>query len=308
MKKGHDIIIMKQYYTLFLSGLIYLSVLFSGCNLYNPAEPVPSYIHIEKISVTTTSEQGSNSSNITDAWIYIDEKLIGCFELPATIPVLYEGTHQVSIKAGIKINGIAATRGPYPFYERFTQSVSLTRGSITDISPAVTYTDDLNWDPTVIWQENFENSGGITIDPSPTPHDTNLVQYTIPPGTDPSLVFEGTGSGLVYVTPDKPLFECISSTSYFLPRGDSPVFLELNYKCNYTFVIGLFAHSSNGTVKNKVLNINSSTDWKKIYIYLSPVIASSGNASDFSIFLGMLNNTNTSGAYLAIDNIKVVHY
>jgi hypothetical protein len=297
---------MRHNYFLFFSGLLFISTIFSACNLYNPAEPVPSYIHIEKIDLTTTAEQGSNSQKITDAWVYIDEQLIGCFELPANIPVLYEGSHQLSVKAGIKINGISATRGPYPFYERFLQTVSLTRGSTLSVSPIVTYVSNLNWDNAIIWQENFEESG-ITIAPSPSPTDTNMVHYTISGGTDP-LVYQGLGSGVVHLDNNRTLFECVSSTSYVLPKGDSPVFLELNYKCNNTFVVGLFAHASSGSTKSKVLNINPSETWNKIYIYLSPVIAESGNATDFSVFIGMFKDSGVDAPYLAIDNIKLIHY
>lgn len=306
MSRVHKHYMMKQHYILFFTGIIFLTLLLSACNLYNPAEPVPAYIHIDKIDVTTTPEQGTNSSNITDAWIYIDEQLVGCFELPATVPVLYEGSHKLSISAGIKVNGIAATRGPYPFYDRFVQSIDLTRGSISTVTPVVKYSSNLNWDPSKIWQENFEQSG-IAIDSSPSGSDTNMIHRKIVSGTDP-LIFEGLGSGVVFLDQTRSFFECISSTSFILPRGDSPVFLEFDYKCNYQFVIGLFAHGSGVSVKHKVLNINPSENWNKIYVYLSPEVSASGNASDFTILFGMLNSTGASAPYLAIDNIKLIHY
>jgi len=54
-------------------------------HLINPAEPIPSYIHIDKIDLTTDySSQGTSSNKITDAWIYVDNELIGAFEMPVT--------------------------------------------------------------------------------------------------------------------------------------------------------------------------------------------------------------------------------
>jgi len=297
---------MKRNYNRFFTGILLISFLLSACNLYNPAEPVPAYIHIDNIELTTTPEQGTNSSKITDAWVYIDDQLIGCFEIPATVPVLYEGSHKLSISAGIKINGISATRGPYPFYQQFIQTIDLTRGSVSNVSPVVKYVSNLDWDPAKIWQENFENTG-ISIDSSPSGSDTTMIHRKITVGTDP-LVFEGLGSGVAYIDQSNTFFECISSTSFILPRGDSPVFLELNYKCNYQFVVGLFAHSSGSSVKHKVINLNPSETWNKIYIYLSPEINASGAASDFTILFGMLNSTNASSAYMALDNIKLIHY
>jgi hypothetical protein len=306
MNRVHKHYTMKKNYILFFTGILLICFLISACNLYNPAEPVPSYIHIDKIELTTTPEQGTNSSKITDAWVYIDEQLVGCFEIPATIPVLYAGSHKLSISAGIKINGISATRGPYPFYERYVQNVDLTRGSITNVSPVVKYVSNLNWDPTSIWQENFENSG-IAIDSSPSGSDTNMIHYKITAGTDP-LVFEGLGSGVAYLDQSKTLFECVSSSSFILPRGDSPVFLELNYRCNYQFVVGLFAHSSGSTDKLKVINVNASENWNKIYVYLSPEIDASPGASYYTLLFGMLNSTGAVAPYMALDNIKLIHY
>ncbi len=137
---------LKHNYTIFIfSGFIF--ALLGACELYNPTEPIPAYIHIDKIGLTTSADgsQGSNSSKITDAWVYIDERLIGCFELPVTFPVLYEGSHQLKIRAGIKVNGIAATRAPYPFYEAYTQSVDLQKGTKITVSPTVKYRTNMTF-------------------------------------------------------------------------------------------------------------------------------------------------------------------
>ncbi|MDQ3048944.1 MAG: hypothetical protein M3R27_15445, partial [Bacteroidota bacterium] len=116
---------MKKCYS-FLSALIISGFLLflSSCEIYNPAEQIPAYIRVEKFILTTDNfSQGSNSHKITDVWVYVDEILVGCFELPVTIPVLYEGSHQVKLRAGIKVNGISASRAPYPFYTIHEQTV-----------------------------------------------------------------------------------------------------------------------------------------------------------------------------------------
>jgi len=118
---------MKHTYTIFIAGFLLLMA--SACNIINPAEPVPSYVHIEKINLSTTySPEGSNSSKIADAWVYMDGSLLGCFELPVTFPVIGTGTHSFTIKPGIKVNGIAATRAPYPFFNSYDKIVTLTAG------------------------------------------------------------------------------------------------------------------------------------------------------------------------------------
>jgi hypothetical protein len=298
---------MKHNYFLFLTGILLLCGLLGSCNLYNPAEPVPSYIRIQKIDLTTDPAiEGTNSHKITDAWVYIDGKLIGTYELPVLLPVLAEGTHELLIKAGIKVNGISATRAPYPFYNSYKQSITLTAGAITSVSPTVTYVSGLDW--TEIWMEDFENPAVMTLDTSATGTDTNMFHRMIADGTTSPEVFEGNGSGIAYIDSDNSKFEYMSSISYFLPRGDSPVFLEFNYRSNYDFVVGVFAHGSSGTFQTKVINVHGTLAWNKIYVYLSPTITASGTATDYTIFFGMLNTTESNGLYLALDNIKLIHY
>jgi hypothetical protein len=304
MSREYKHFYMKHKYIFFLAVVVF-SALFSGCNFINPAEPIPSYIHIQKIGLSTdASIEGTNSSKITDAWVYIDDQLIGCYELPVTFPVLYDGTHRISVKAGIKVNGIAATRAPYPFYQNFSQSINLSRGTITSVSPTVTYVSGLNW--TTFWMEDFESSG-ISFARSPSGTDTSLLHVTSPPEpANSSLIFEGSGSGVAYLDNNRHLFECISSTSYVLPKGDT--FLEFDYKSNYTFAVGVFAHNGTSTVKTKVLNIHPSDKWNKVYVYLTPTILASDNATDYNIFFGMLNNTGASSLTFSIDNVKLIHY
>ena len=154
---------MKHIYILSLFGL---AAFLSGCNIINPAEPVPSYIHIEKITLSTDpSVEGTSSSKITDAWVYVDGNLLGCFELPVTFPVIGEGVHTITVKGGIKVNGIAATRAPYPFFTNFVQQVTLTQKQVTAISPVVHYVSGISWtNSNAIFMDNFE--GGTHLLPS----------------------------------------------------------------------------------------------------------------------------------------------
>jgi len=288
---------MKKIYFRLFSILLICSFLIS-CD--KEKEPIPSYIHIDKFILTTGSTEGSNSHKITDAWVYIDEQLIGAFELPVTFPVLYEGSHQIKIRAGIKINGISATRAPYPFYENYESTINLKTGEKLNITPTVKYLSNTQFK----FMENFDNVG-IIIANSPSGTDTSMKQIF---ATSDSNVFEGNGSGVAYLDQTKTFFEAVSNTSYVLPKGGVPVFLEMNYKSNHEFVVGMFIHSGSNTQKISVLNINSSDSWNKIYLYLTPVIlAGGGNATDYNIFIGMINNTGADSLSLFVDNFKLVH-
>ncbi len=286
---------------IFLSVCIAFAL--SSCNIYNPAEPIPAYIHIDKIAVSTNSDgsQGSKSSKINDAWVYVDEKLIGCFELPVTFPVLYEGSHQIKIRPGIKVNGIAATRAPYPFYTIYDTTVNnLQKGVKINLNPRVTYRTNMAFN----FMEDFENTGTI-ISKSPAAGVDTVIQLIHSPNPN---VFEGSASGAAYLDHSRTFFECVSSTSYVLPKNGVDVFLEFNYKCNHEFKVGVFAHmASGGTVKTEALTINPSATWNKAYIYLTPAVSSNFNATDYNILFGMLNSTAEDNVNLMLDNIKLVY-
>jgi len=286
------------YISIFLAFIFMLSI--NSCELYNPSEPIPAYIQIDKINLNTTiSLEGSSSNKISDAWVYLDDQLIGCFELPAKFPVLFEGKHQIKIMPGIKVNGIAATRAPYPFYSSYDTLIDLQVGTIQNITPHVKYRTNLTFN----FMENFENTGTI-ISKSPAPGVDTVIQQIDAPNPN---VFEGNGSGIVYLDKNHTFFEGVSSTSFILPKSGANIFLEFNYKCNNTFVVGLFAHGTASSSKEAALIFNPSANWNKAYVYLTSVVSGNNNASDFNIFFGMINNTSSDSLALMLDNIKLVY-
>ncbi|MES2593188.1 MAG: hypothetical protein V4608_15000 [Bacteroidota bacterium] len=287
---------MGYNYKLFFCLGIFLVTAFTSCEVYNPAEPIPAYIHIDKIDLATTFGQGSNSHKITDAWVYIDEQLVGCYELPATFPVLYEGSHQVKITPGIKVNGIAATRSPYPFFNSSTQTINFQKGTTVNLSATVTYTVYADFD----FLEDFEGSG-IAIDSS-AGSDTTLQRLFSP---NPN-VFEGDYSGIAYINSNNNFFECVSSSAFVLPKGGANVFLELNYKCNHPFIVGVISQPPY-YLKSSSLTFNPSDTWNKTYVYLTPLISSSSAAS-FKIFFGMVKYAGDSDSLaFMLDNLKLVY-
>lgn len=294
---------MKKLYFLSLVSVV---LVFAGCELYNPKEPIPSYIRINSVNLSTLSTEGSNSQKITDVWVYVDEELIGCFELPTRFPVLKSGTHHLKIRAGIKVNGISATRAPYPFYNYYEQDINLVEGQVLELTPTFNYLSNTQFS----FIEDFEGTGHIFY-PRPGGTDTVMKITTIP-----AQVFEGAGSGIVGLDNNTiTFFETVTdpTTKYALPTAGSPVFLELNYRCDHPFSVGVYAYtvSTGGTVTNtqqfKVIDVNRSESWNKIYVYLSPVVTSSG-ANKFGVFFGCLNSDLQSTITLQFDNIKLVHF
>ncbi len=296
MNLPYNYFLMKRPLLFIIASLLFL---FQACKKLNPDEPIPAYIHIEKINLKTNYLlQGSNSEKISDAWVYIDEQLIGCFELPATFPVLYEGTHLIKVRAGIKINGIAATRAPYPFYETFQQTIELQKNTRLNLKPVISYASFTKFN----FMENFDGVG-IILAPGPAGTEDTLKQTFIKKN-----VFEGNGSGYAHLKKNQLNFQCVSNTSYVLPKGGAPIFLEFNYKCNHSFVGGIYAHTNTNTSTIPVIGINPSENWNKMYVYLTPTISGTGNATDYNVFFGMYREDGVEDSLgLLIDNIKLVY-
>lgn len=288
---------MKTTYKLLLSIAVLATSLFSSCELYNPAEPIPAYIHIKKFTLTTKTDgsEGSNSHKITDAWVYVDDQIIGCFELPVTFPVISEGTHRVKIIPGIKVNGIAANRGQYPFYTSHEQDVDFQEGKTITLSPAVTYKSTADFE----YLENFETAGTtISI--------TSQCDTTIEIHSG-SNVFEGTKCLAGYVDPTRFRFECATTNAFDLPTGGAPVFLEFNYKCNYEMVVSVIAQGTTSINQFPALFLNPSTNWNKAYVYLTPTVSGAYTANDYKIVWGIRNLAGVDSAAVFLDNIKLIH-
>lgn len=270
--------------------------MFNSCELYNPAEQVPAYIHIDKITLITATDgsQGNNSHKITDAWVYIDDKLAGCYELPATFPVLYEGAHQITIKAGIKVNGISSSRSAYPFYESFSQTIDLQAGKTSNVTPTVKYRTDAIFG----FLEDFENVG--TLVDTTAASDTTFQKIASPE-------FGGAYAGIAYLDQTHHFFECATVNKYTLPKGGSSVFLEFNYKCNYPFTVSIIAYGAASFDHFAVLHFVPSENWNKTYLFLTPTISGTYTAINYKIAWGALNNTGNDSIAIALDNIKLVY-
>jgi hypothetical protein len=269
-------------------------LLFTSCEIINPAEDVPSYIKIESFTVTSDNDtQGTSSSKISDVWVTVDGQDLGAYELPATLPVIATGNHRIILGAGILINGIASTRTPYHFYTSYETTYNLERAKIHTLNPSITYATY-----TVFEQiEDFDH-------PSISFDTTASSDTTLNPIQD-SNSFEGF-YGYVYLDSSHPKFECASHDTFTLPGGGAPVYVELNYKCNNEFVVGTIANNGSTVFVNDVLTIRTTDVWKKIYVNLTPVASSISNA-DWKVFIRAVKSESNSTAQLYFDNIKVVH-
>ena len=280
-----------------LSNSILVGVVFGSfisCSKINPKEQIPTYITINKFSVSTDyATQGTQSNNFTDAWIYVDDQPLGAYELPATIPILQNGKHQIKARGGIKVNGISANRSQYAMIGFYEQWVDLQLDKVTILTPNVTYFTSLNFS----WLEDFEGQGVSLVKTGNS--DTSVVITK-----DSADVFEGKKSAKIYLDNTNSFFEATSSSLLSLPKGKD-VFLELNYKCNNIFQVGIYSSSSSTSSTTLYLN-STNNQWNKIYINLINEVTAA-NANSYLIFISMQKDPNMATANLSLDNIKLIY-
>ena len=280
-------------YLLFI--YFFIMIFNCSCTIFEPASPLASYIHIDSISVQTDyPTQGSNSNKITDVWVLYDNKYLGTFPLPADIPLIGEGLHNLILKAGIIENGISGSRAAYPKYTSFNTTLNLSSTEKTFLSPAVTYGSG-----NIFAQiEDFDDASLSLVTTS-----GEYAPLVILPQAD-SNSFENN-SGRVTLDESHTVFEVASATAFTLPLS-TPTYLELNYKGDEDFTIGVYIASSTGITKSNLLTVRASSVWKKIYVGLSDLGGVVSDGLNYKIYLHSEKNPLSTTTNLYFDNLKVV--
>ncbi len=283
----------------YLPTIILIATILCGlasCSTFDYKAERPSYIEINAITHTTDSLHGSPHHNIKDVWIYIDDNAIGTYELPAKFPVLYDGNHEIKIRAGIKTDGFSTIRNEYQFYDFYTTTEKLVRGTSTEIVPEIKYFSGITFELI----EDFE-IGSIFLPASTS--DTGITLKSMN-----TLSEFGDQSAAIYLDNDHSYFEIATNNEqYTLPYG-SRVFLELSYSCNNSFSVGLLKNTFNGVEKIKsYITLYPTDGWNKIYINFTDYIKSHSDAFSYELyFSGNKDADNTLGA-ITLDNVKLIH-
>lgn len=283
-----------------LTFLLIFSLVIASCSLFERKEYIPAYLHVSEHHLTTEPTEGSNSHNICDAWVYVNNNHVGVFELPFTIPILESGLHTIRIEPGIKNNGVDAYRVIYPMLHDYTIDTVLTEMGILTLNPVFKYRPNV-----VKLNEDFDGIGSI-FEASAT-SDTSLMIIS------GESAYEGR-SMAVYLDDVRKNFECRSNELYELPKN-TPVYLEINYRNTDAFVFGLFAREYSGfdmiEKRVPVYTFNPSPDeWKKVYIELNYHLNPSSQFNEFRLYFTCIrpDNPYSDKTEIYIDNIKILHF
>jgi len=303
-KPGIRLIKLLHLYSYFIALLVVIAGSLGSCNKFDGPQTIPAYLKIDTIyQYTNYNLQGENSHNITDLWIYLDDQQIGVFEIPAMFPILADGKHKLEIRPGVKVNGISSTRAPYPMLKPIVfEEFDFHPDSIQELNNLTfKYYDNV----TFAWIEDFEQSS-ITI--QETSNSDTAIKRTLP-SNNPEAYLSNTSlhSGQINVTVDKPYYSGWSLFAYELPKLESPVILELDYKTDTYVTVGLFVHYPGGYESKPLIVLNHSDEWKHIYINFTPTVSQHANAIDYKVHFEAGRETGSTKSNIYLDNIKLTY-
>ena len=281
---------------------------------------MPAYIHIESIEVDSLTDYfvyGANTHKITDAWVHVDDQLIGVYELPATFPVLEKGPHKVTVYGGIMVDGRSAARDRYPFYQPWTaQNLNLVEDSIVNLSPVLHYYP-IGEGTNVAWKEDFENTNTLLSDSS---SDVNMNRVS---GVEAWQSVNSFWSGKVELPPDSLDFTVVTADQFNFYKNTNGVYclLEMDYNCNDTFLVGIQYYLDYYLETLPIIKVTPTDKthdkperWNKIYINIGPYMNEFQRASYFKLFFtsnlameGSEYHPISEPRYYYFDNLKLLY-
>jgi len=266
-----------------------------SCQKWDKEEAIPSYIRIVNANISTNySTQGSNSCKIADIWVNIDGNRQGTYEIPTLFPVLATGKHNITLRAGIKVNGISASRIIYPFYNVLNIDTILPEGNILTLSPIFTYKTETVFG----WKEDFQGNG-FSLDRDA---ESDTLLYTISDSV-------GNKVGKFSIDAIRQRFYYKSADAFTLPKNGTAIFLEFDYRCNHPFSVGLIINKLQSSIVTPVLILNPHPNtFNHIYVDFSYIVNQNVDAIDFNVIFQCNIQEGYTQGDIEIDNIKLLHF
>jgi len=279
--------------------LIIITITLIGCQKELEAEKA-CFISIEKFKYSSNNEenipfsQEYQSIRINDCWVTFNGIFLGAFEMPSTIPVLFDGEINAIISPGIKVNGTASNRVIYPFYKEYEVSTEINFEENTILNPTTEYKENVNFQ--LLEEGNFEIG--------------NMLEKTENSDTIPFIqneeVFQGQKSCAIHVDSENPFFQIKNIEPMFFENYFESIFIELDFKSSIPFSVGIITNEDLDNRQEHMI-IFASNEWKKMYLDISPLIGPEGAVSSYQIYFEGALPENTESGFVLLDNIKIVH-
>jgi hypothetical protein len=290
---------------MFKRSLFFIPILLLlGCVKNNPD---PSWLEVTEWTLLSNTglsgAEGELTHNFSDAWVYIDDEVIGVFEVPFKIPILRSGPCNIKIYPTIRNNGIAATKKIYPFMEVFEVNTELIKNQTITLNPVTKYNSMSQFSI-----EDFEDPLNLNI---MVDQNTSAIKST-PTSNIDLQSFNGNFYGLIQLNTLDSTWIASTQNQLNISKGRD-AYLEIDYYNTNSLTTGLiYVKPDNSTQNNPNIRLQtqdpSSIRWKKIYIDLKELIGYSPNGSNYlQSFIASLDEGKNEGE-IRLDNIKVVYF
>jgi len=156
--------------------------------------------------------------------------------------------------------------------------------------------------------EDFEDASLAIVKSKDS--DTGIIR-TEPAGGQGAFIDEFSQySGISYLDDNRKYLQLVSDDGngegFVIDRGDF-IFLELNYRNNIPFVVGVYIELMDNTIEERpFLIINPSDDWNKIYVNFTPIVNETVDAVNYKIYMEAQMVDLTGNGFIMLDNIKLV--
>jgi len=308
---------LKIFTPRYLLFLICVVTSWQACNIINPHEVTPTYVHIDSFSFhnpnvplrdpqttnpVSNGQLAPNTHAIGSVWVYYNENPIGIFDLPVTIPVMATGTQSIKFAPAIAVSGQNNMVNAYSYYTLDTTTLVANPGHIVNYTPKTGFYPDVK----VVDIANFEDGPDIKF--GLWRDGQRMVRVTAD-----SLICDGSGAGEILLNAVGD--SSVDSTKKPFPIPNGAAFIEFDYNSTIPFYVGMQANLSSKITSSPTylrgVNPNGGKGWQKFYLEVDGFTAEaqsgiSGVTYNFYI-KAVLADGQTSGRLL-IDNIQLVTF
>lgn len=277
---------------------LFICVVFTNCTLTDSDQPIPAYLEITDVNITTNQFQGEPTHKITDVWAYADNQLIGVFEIPAKIPVLpNQETTDFLIFPGFRNNGEQSRSFTYNVMDQLRFTETLAPGDVIQKALTFSYKDEAIFD----FIEGFEGGSHI-FTRELDENEGSRIQLT----TEDKK--SGAQSGKIFLDSENSSIAVASAFNYKrIDNAGLDSYLEMDYKNDVAFIVGVLYEQEGQIQSQPLIVINPTDEWNKIYVDFTSIL-SSPLIVDYTVYIttDLESFPNETGT-IFLDNLKFVH-
>ncbi|HCS20685.1 MAG TPA: hypothetical protein DIW47_09030 [Bacteroidetes bacterium] len=268
-------------------------IIFNSCRKRDIEDP--AYMHITAIEQAGNPGQGTKRHDIQHVYTLIADNSIGTYQAPATVPVLHEGNVLVEARPMIRWFAREGLH-PYSMMKNYSQMLDFVPLTVDTLKPVFEYQDNVEF----AWMEDFnDNSASMQL------RSGTFDSFYVKNEVEHSL--DGSPYMLIDMGNGEQFFEIESQDLFDLPVDGREVILEIDYKTNVAFTIGLYATNPSQVVSlPSVTPYSTEKSWRKGYVYLTDEVFNQGSTTRFRIFFRSVNKE-VIDPKIYIDNLKLLY-